>query len=108
WKDNRLAEWQLKAFKEAWGESKLRDILYFIKVIIEKYKITQVALKLPNEFHSSAALNKLLIELQSMARLHKITVQHVSLSELKQLCSDSSRFSKIDLLRTIAEQNVVL
>src|SRR4051812_17286372 len=105
WKGNRLSEWQIKAFKGTWGETKLRDILYTIKELIEHFEVSLLTLKVPNTFHSSDALDRLYLELHRLARNLKVKVKHSSLSELKQICSDEPSFTKADLVRTIAEQN---
>ncbi|MEN9582303.1 MAG: hypothetical protein RL641_257 [Candidatus Parcubacteria bacterium] len=108
WKGNHLAEWQIKAFKGVWSERKLRDILYAIKELIESYKITLVAIKIPNQFHNSESLDKLIIELQSLARRLKVKVKILNLTELKKICSDDPTLTKADLIRTIADQNDIL
>lgn len=108
WKDNRLSEWQIKAFKGPWSERKLRDIIFSVKEMLDRYKATHLVLKIPNCFHSSTALEKVVMEIQSIAHSMQAKVRLVELMDLRQLCDKSTKFSKGELMKIVAQHNVVL
>jgi Holliday junction resolvasome RuvABC endonuclease subunit len=108
WSNNHLSQWQIKAFKGSWGESKQRDILYSVKTIIDGYGITDLAIKKQDVAYISPALQQLVSEIQLMAKRKEVKIKVYTLTELKRFCSDDRKLTKAQMIRFVAEKNPVL
>lgn len=59
-KDKILIDWQMKSFVGAWSRYKMRIIELTIERYVERHKINEIAVKVPEELRSSKNIGQLI------------------------------------------------
>ncbi|REJ81340.1 MAG: hypothetical protein DWQ44_09820 [Bacteroidetes bacterium] len=104
----KLSIWEIKTFKGHWNEGKLKDILFRVNEIIDRYEVTHICLKRSSKNQTSEGLSKLISEITFLSKRKKLVINQYDLQDLKSLFTDNYKFTKQSMFRALAEQNPFL
>jgi len=101
--DKVLIHHQLRSFQGKWSQGKLQSILAAIEDIISRYRVTDIAVKVPDRLPASLGFTQLLGTLNVLCENTVGKPVYYTLSDMKHvLCNDESTF-RIKLMHIIVE-----
>jgi Holliday junction resolvasome RuvABC endonuclease subunit len=100
-KENKLTDWQIKSFKQAWSKHKATILLQAVKRLIKEYQVEGVAIKTIPQTKVNTQINKLIRTLTEKCTKESIVVHEYSIEKLKQL-QDIDGKSKLALMHHVA------
>jgi RNase H-fold protein (predicted Holliday junction resolvase) len=102
-KENKLIDWHIKSFKEAWSKHKETVILKTIEKIIKEYQVNCVAIKSLPQTKPNRNINRLLRKLEIAILKKSFSVHEYSIDRLKLLQQVPGK-SKLALMHHVVLQ----
>jgi hypothetical protein len=96
-----LREWRIKNFPGEFSTAKEKKIMKMLTKIIELYRVTDIALKIPR-FDNSENLNNVVFKINELAEQKKISMYFYSTPELADIYGAESQK---ELLNIISQRN---
>ncbi len=104
-RDGKLAHWAIKMFTDKWSDEKLKDIILAIYTFAKKNKVTEVAIKLPDEIPISKSYTQLIGALNICIDGMGLPIHYFHLSELKSYYCPKGKANKKNLAECLAIQH---
>lgn len=103
--NGKLCYWQLHTFPESWSETKHKRMLRTITKHMNRYKVRQVAIKIPDELPVSKPYVQLVGSINVVCEMRKIKAQYFTLSEFKQGYFPDRVVTKRELINYLSSQH---
>lgn len=103
-RQGRLIDWHIRTFRGKWNDSRLNEVLNTVNSEIDRNKVTNIAIKIPDSLPNSNSFMQLVGSLNVFFETRGLKVFYYSLSEIKQYWGLGKHSTKQDLIKCIIEK----
>lgn len=107
-RDGEVKKWSVKSYKEKWSDGKLIGILYSISQLINRHKIQDIALKMPDAVPRSLGYAQLIGALNALFETRGINARYYALSDIAGVHAPGEKINRKTLFGRIADRHTEL
>ena len=98
-------QYDIKSFQGVWSQKKLYSIITVIHVYIERYRVTQVSIKIPDVLPVSLGFTQLVGSLNALCERTGIKPRYHTFSEVKGRHIGNAKHNSANLITAIIEKH---